>query len=52
MFYEESGNMSDNARIEQYVYENNKQVFEFHKQWIGELCNEKGKASSKRQNET
>jgi len=45
--FEGSGNMSDNARIEQYVYENNKQVFEFHKQWIGELCNEKSKATSK-----
>lgn len=32
--FEGSGNMSDNARIEQYVYENNKQVFEFHKDWI------------------
>lgn len=32
--FEGSGNMSDNARIEQYVYENNKQVFEFHKNWI------------------
>ena len=39
--------MSDNARIEQYVYEN-KKVFEFHKEWIGELCNEKAKATSKR----
>ena len=29
--------MSDNARIEQYVYENNKQVFDFHKEWILKL---------------
>ena len=43
-----SGNMSDNARIERYVYENNKEVSEFHKEWIGELCNEKAKATSKR----
>ena len=31
---EGSGNMSDNARIEQYRYENNKQVFDFHKEWM------------------
>lgn len=36
--FEGSGNMSDNARIEQYLYENNKFVFEFHKGWIKELC--------------
>lgn len=35
--FEGSGNMSDNARIEQYVYENNKAVFEFHKQWMNNL---------------
>ena len=35
--FEGSGNMSDNARIEQYVYENNKEVFEFHKNWMNEL---------------
>ena len=32
--FEGSGNMSDNARIEQYRYENNKQVFDFHKDWM------------------
>lgn len=37
--FEGSGNMSDNARIEQYVYENNKQVFDFHKDWIIGLIN-------------
>lgn len=35
--FEGSGNMSDNARIEQYIYENNKEVYEFHKKWIEEL---------------
>jgi len=34
----DSGNMSDNARIEQYLFENNKEVFEFHKNWMTELC--------------
>ena len=29
--------MSDNARIEQYVYENNKKVFDFHKNWMLDL---------------
>lgn len=37
--FEGSGNMSDNARIEQYVYENSKQVFDFHKGWMDELIN-------------
>lgn len=32
--FEGSGNMSDNARVEQYVYENNKEVFDFHKNWM------------------
>lgn len=36
--FEGSGNMSDNARIEQYLYENNKLSFDFHKQWMTELC--------------
>ena len=35
--FEGSGNMSDNARIEQYIYENCKQTFEFHKKWMTEL---------------
>jgi len=35
--FEGSGNMSDNARIEQYIYENNKNVFEFHKEWMAKL---------------
>lgn len=32
--FEGSGNMSDNARIEQYLYENNEQAFNFHKNWM------------------
>lgn len=32
--FEGSGNMSDNARIEQYVYENSREMFDFHKQWM------------------
>jgi len=35
--FEGSGNMSDNARIEQYVYEESKQTYEFHKSWMNEL---------------
>lgn len=34
---EGSGNMSDNARIEQYVYENDKRLFDFHKSWMRDL---------------
>lgn len=32
--FEGSGNLSDNARLEQYLIEDNKQVYEFHKNWI------------------
>jgi len=35
--FEGSGNMSDNARIEQYRYENCVQTFEFHKNWMIKL---------------
>lgn len=35
--FEGSGNMSDNARIEQYRYENNQEVFEFHKDWMTQI---------------
>lgn len=41
---EGSGNLSDNARIEQYVFEKSKQSFDFHKKWIenvSELSTEK-----------
>lgn len=36
--FEGSGNMSNNASIEQYIFENNKKVFEFHKKWMSDLC--------------
>lgn len=40
--FEGSGNLSDNARIEQYMLENNKQAYEFHKNWIMEaMCEDK-----------
>lgn len=39
--FEGSGNMSDNAHIEQYRYENNEQVFEFHKKWMSEITDDK-----------
>lgn len=35
--FEGSGNMSDNARIEQYRFENNQQSFEFHKKWMQQI---------------
>lgn len=34
---EGSGNLSINARIEQYSFDNNKQLFDFHKNWIKSL---------------
>jgi hypothetical protein len=35
--FEGSGNMSDNGRIEQYVYERNQEIYEFHRAWITEI---------------
>lgn len=35
--FEGSGNMSDNARIEQYIFEQNEIVYNFHKQWMDEV---------------
>lgn len=34
---EGSGNLSANARIEQYVVDNNKSIYVFHKNWITKL---------------
>lgn len=34
---EGSGNLSDNARIEQYLFEQSKGMFYFHKSWMEEL---------------
>lgn len=38
--FEGSGNMSDNARIEQYLYENNEQAYNFHTNWMQSLIDE------------
>ena len=35
--FEGSGNLSHNERIEQYIFENNKSVYEFHKNWIDNI---------------
>jgi len=45
--FEGSGNMSDNARIEQYIYENNQEVYEFHKGWMSELIKDHCKGGLK-----
>ena len=34
---EGSGNMTDNAKIEQYLFEQSKEMFYFHKSWMEEL---------------
>ena len=31
---EGSGNLSDNARIEQYLFEKSKTAYEFHREWV------------------
>ena len=35
--FEGSGNMSDNARIEQYIFENNEATYKFHESWMKEI---------------
>lgn len=37
--FEGSGNLSHNERLEQYIFENNKEVYEFHKNWIDNILN-------------
>jgi len=37
--FEGSGNLSHNERLEQYIFENNKQVYGFHKNWIDNILN-------------
>jgi len=37
--FEGSGNLSDNARIEQYMYEENEQTYNFHKNWMQDVLN-------------
>jgi hypothetical protein len=39
--FEGSGNLSDNARIEQYIIEDNEKTYNFHKKWITEILEEK-----------
>lgn len=39
--FEGSGNLSDNARIEQYLIENNKEIFDFHKNWMKDYIKKK-----------
>jgi len=39
--FEGSGNLSHNERLEQYIFENNKSVYEFHKNWIDNILNSK-----------
>jgi len=39
--FEGSGNLSDNARIEQYIIEDNKITYDFHKNWIDNILNKK-----------
>lgn len=34
---EGSANLAPNSRIEQYLFENNKEMFEFHKNWIDNI---------------
>lgn len=38
--FEGSGNMSDNARIEQYTFENNEKVYNFHCDWMDRLVSD------------
>ena len=38
--FEGSGNLSDNARVEQYIIEDNDITYDFHKEWITQMLNE------------
>jgi len=40
---EGSGNLTDNATIEQYLFENCKETYNFHKEWIEDIKNMKYK---------
>lgn len=40
--FEGSGNCTDNARIEQFVYENNRLTCDFHASWMDKLIREYG----------
>lgn len=37
--FEGSGNLSNNAKVEQYMLEENKNMYDFHKKWIKRLLN-------------
>jgi len=37
--FEGSGNLSDNSRLEQYIFEDNESVYNFHKKWIDDILN-------------
>lgn len=41
--FEGSGNMSDNARIEQYTYACSKSLYDFHVGWMDDLMHKFGK---------
>lgn len=47
--FEGSGNFSDNARIEQYMLENNEAMYNFHKEWITEYIKD-GNTKHQRKN--
>lgn len=40
--FEGSGNCTDNARIEQFVYENNRITYNFHASWMDQMIREYG----------
>ncbi len=37
--FEGSGNLSHNERLEQYIFEDNESVYNFHKKWIDDILN-------------
>lgn len=39
--YEGSGNLSTNTNFEQYIFENNKESYDFHYKWINEFIKKK-----------
>lgn len=40
--FEGSGNLSDNARIEQYIYENSREMYDFHTEWMDDVIKDFG----------
>ena len=41
---EGSGNLSNNARVEQYLFEQSQGMYEFHKSWVDEIVELSGKS--------